>query len=33
MISNKDLMHILIADDDEDDRTFLVGDGRTKKNT
>jgi hypothetical protein len=24
MISNKDLMHILIADDDEDDRTFLV---------
>lgn len=23
MISNKDLMHILIADDDEDDRTFF----------
>jgi hypothetical protein len=24
MISHKDSMHILIADDDEDDRTFLV---------
>jgi CheY-like chemotaxis protein len=33
MISHKDSMHILLADDDEDDRTFFQwGNDRTKIN-